>query len=121
MEEIHIIDIDHWHWEDFDELNIRIKPWSSDEYIDPVDDQANFFLQLTAETDEVTGATIFEADHWFVALADAFARRDLDHPDVRFFFEQKIKVLAECWRAEQQSATPNPVEESAMLTEAISG
>ena len=78
-------------------------------------------MKITAESDEIVGATIFYADNWFAALAAAFARRDLDHPDVRFFFEQKIKVLAECWTAEQQSAVPNPAEESAMLTEAISG
>ena len=121
MEEIRIIDFDHFHSEDFDELDIRTKPKTGEEFSDPVDDQPGFFLKIMAESDEIVGATIFYADNWFAALADAFARRDLNHPDVRFFFEQKIKVLAECWTAEQASAAPHPVEESAMLTEAISG
>jgi hypothetical protein len=117
MEEIRIIDFDHFHSEDFDELDIRTKTKTGEEFSDPIDDQSGFYLKIRAESDEIVGATIFYADNWFATLAAAFARRDLDHPDVRFFFEQKIKVLGECWRAEQQSAAANAATESATPAE----
>ena len=111
--EIRIIEVSHWHYEDFDELNIRIKPRAGAEYVDPVDDDDhNFFLKLTAGTDEVTGATIFEADHWFDEIAEAFKQRDVNHPDVRFFLEQKVRAFAEQWVAEHQSEPAQaPTEE----------
>ena len=108
MEEIRIIDVDHYHNEDFDELTIRIKPKTEPALCDIVDDERNFFLEVTAKSHEVVGATILEADHWFDELADAFQRRDLTHPDVRFFFEQKISVFAAQWAAEQHTETLAP-------------
>lgn len=102
MEEVRIIHVNHYHNEDFDELNIRIKPRTGDEFVDSVDEERGFFLKADAATNEVVGAMITEADHWFDELADAFKRRDLNHPDVRFFFEQKIKMFAEAWEAQRQ-------------------
>ena len=101
---------------DFDQFYMLInsaKPVTSVAY--PVDEQRDFHLQIDPHTRQVVGAFVYYAADWFAELADAFARRDLDHPDVRFFFEQKIKVLAEQWAAEPQSAAP--AEESAMPTE----
>mgnify|MGYP001618224103 FL=1 len=104
MEEVRIIDVNLYHNDDFDELNIRIKPWVSPEFVEPVDEEHGFFLKIRAVNDEVMGATILEADHWFDEIADAFKRRDLHHPDVCFFFEQKIRVFAAQWAAAEQHA-----------------
>jgi hypothetical protein len=108
MEEIRIIDVNHYHNDDFDELNIRIKPWVSAEFVDPVDEAHGFFLKVRANNEEVVGATILEADHWFDELAAAFKRRDLTHPDVRFFFEQKIRMFAAQWTAERDAEALAP-------------
>ena len=111
METLPIIDADHWHHEDFDELNIRVKPQAGLEYAHCVDEDHDFFLWLADDTDEVRGAMVMEADHWFDEIAEAFARRDVNHPDVRFFLEQKIRVFAEHWEKErtaEKQAEPSP-------------
>ena len=66
-------------------------------------------MKITAESDEIVGATIFYADNWFAALAAAFARRDLDHPDVRFFFEQKIKSSPSAGQQNNNPPYPTPL------------
>jgi len=107
MDETKIIDVNHWHYDDFDELNILVKPKSGPAFYEIVDEERDFYLIVIAKTNEVVGATITEADHWFDELAEAFQRRDLSHPDVRFFLEQKIRVFAAEW-AEQHDTAPEP-------------
>src|SRR5713226_8065954 len=116
MEEMRITQHDHdVRDEDFDELNLLINgnSYTTISYMDPMDDEHAMHLRINAETDEVIGAMILWANDWFKELADAFQRRDLDHPDVRFFFEQKIRVLAEQWAAERKAAVAETASEAA--------
>ena len=113
MEEITITQVDHYHNDDFDELNLRIdSPSELRLGITHVimEEQHDFHLKVVAKTGEVIGATILEADHWFDEIAAAFQCRDLDHPDVRFFFEQKIRVFAAQWAAAQHTEALAPTQ-----------
>ncbi len=92
MAKVTITYVDHYHQDDFDELNLRI----NDEPAQPasgelVDDEHNAFLKVNPDTKKVVGATVVYADDWFAELADAFQKGDVNHPDVKFFLEQKIK------------------------------
>ena len=109
MEEVKISYVSHYRHDDFDELTVRIndapaRPASSQ----LADDAHNVYLQIDAENQRVIGATILYADDWFEEIAQAFQRHDLDHPAVRFFFEQKIKSFAAQWAAEQRTETLAP-------------
>ena len=109
MDQVKISYVNHYHHDDFDELNIRINDCPARPAISQaIDDKHNFFLQVDAESKQVIGATILYGDDWFDELAEAFKRRDLNHPDARFFFEQKIKAFAEQWATQRQA---EPVEQ----------
>ncbi len=60
-----------------------------------VDDDRNFYFRVDPETDHVVGAMALFANDWFEEIAEAFRRHDLNHPDVRFFLQQKVTALAE--------------------------
>ena len=111
MEEVKISYVSHYRHDDFDELNVRIndapaRPASSQ----LADDAHNVYLQIDAENQRVIGATILYADDWFEEIAQAFQRHDLDHPDVCFFFEQKIKAFAAQWETGQHTQTLAPTQ-----------
>ena len=109
MEEMRITHIDHYQKEDFDELNLLVNDHSSQHSdMDPVDGEHNVYLRIDNRTDEIAGLMIVYANDWFNELADAFQRHDLDHPDVRFFLEQKITAWAERWAAERQRSESVP-------------
>ncbi len=96
MEEVKIEYINHYHDDDFDELNLRINNDPARALVSQLaDDEHNFFLQVDAESHQVIGATVLYADDWFEEIAEAFRRHDLNHPDVRFFLEQKVNAFAE--------------------------
>lgn len=59
-----------------------------------VDDQHGIYLRRDLESDQVVGAVIFHAREWFAQIAQAFANQDLDNPDVRFFLEKKLEIVA---------------------------
>lgn len=92
MEKIRISRMSHIRQDDFDELNIHLKDRVSESTVAEVaDDEHNAFLQVNPESTQVVGATIIYADDWFTEIADAFQRGDGNHPDVKFFLEQKIR------------------------------
>jgi hypothetical protein len=93
MKDIVITSINHYHHDDFDELNLRFDDHPAQSTVAQVaDDKHNVFLQVNPETQEIVGATIIYADDWFAEIADAFRRGDLNHPDVAFFMREKIKA-----------------------------
>lgn len=79
----------------------------------PVNDDANepyhVELRLDIDTGKVVGAMIMPSNSLFDELARAFASRDLNHPDVRFFLEKKLELYAERHREELESALTSPV------------
>ncbi len=99
MEKIVITYVNHYHQDDFDELNLRINDLASQPTSgELVDDEHNAFLQVNPETKHVVGATIVYASDWFAEIADAFQRADVNNPAVKFFLEQRIKE----WIAERE-------------------
>lgn len=91
-----------------------------------VDGDHGIYLRLDIETDRIVGAIIFHAGEWFDDLARAFANRDLNHPDMRFFLEKKLELYAErqadeisrARENEQLSSAPAPpVEEQRTQTD----
>lgn len=106
MEKIEITSINHFHDDDFDELNIRVNDHSPQNAIaEVVDDAHNAYLQLDPKTNNVVGATIIYADDWFAEIASAFQKRDANHPDVRFFLEQKIRTWTQEYQLRRQVET----------------
>lgn len=104
MDQIKITSVNHYHGDDFDELNIRFDNQNSNPtFADPVADEHNVYLQVDAETDTVVGATILYADDWFQEIAAAFQRHDLDNPAVRFFLGKKLEQLIEKRDAQTES------------------
>ena len=69
----------------------------------PVDDERYFLLKVNRETSKIVGAVIFHANDWFAEIADAFQRKDLNHPDVRFFMEHKLREFAQQLHHEMQA------------------
>ena len=59
-----------------------------------VDDQHGIYLRRDLESDQVVGAVIFHAREWFEQIARAFVDQDLNNPDVRFFLEKKLEMVA---------------------------
>ena len=57
-------------------------------------DDEFFFLRVDPETNEIVGATIFSASHYLGQLAHAFASKEFDDPNVRFFLEQRVESFA---------------------------
>ena len=68
-----------------------------------VDDQRNFHFRVDPETGKVVGAMALFANDWFEEIAQAFQRHDVNHPDVRFFLQQLVNVLAQRLTAEPVS------------------
>lgn len=99
MEKVIITYANHYHQDDFDELNLRLNDLTAQPTSgELVDDEHNAFLQVNPETREVVGATIVYANDWFAEIADAFQRGDLEHPAVKFFLQEKIKT----WMSERE-------------------
>ena len=63
-----------------------------------VNDDSNahydIYLRVNPDSHRVVGATIFHADNLFAELAQAFANKDLDNPNVRFFLEKLLEQFA---------------------------
>jgi hypothetical protein len=79
--------------EDADELDLVInvdKPHPAVSHL--VED--DFYLRISPETNQVVGATIFNASLYLGQLAHAFAMKAFDDPNVRFFFERRIESFA---------------------------
>lgn len=79
--------------EDADELDLVInvdKPQPAISHL--VED--DFYLRINPETNQVVGATIFNASLYLGQLARAFAMKALDDPNVRFFLERRVESLA---------------------------
>lgn len=84
---------DYHYYPDSDELDLVInvdKPQSAiSVYVDGV-----FYLRVDPDTHQVVGAMIMNASELFADLARAFALKELDDSNVRFFFERKIEASA---------------------------
>ncbi len=89
MEKMRITD--YHYYPDSDELDLVInvdKPQPADSVY--VDD--DFYLRVNPDTKQVVGATILNASELFADLARAFALKELDDSNVRFFFERKVEA-----------------------------
>jgi uncharacterized protein YuzE len=54
----------------------------------------DFYLRVNPETNQVVGATIFNASLYLGQLARAFAMKAFDDPNVRFFLERRVESFA---------------------------
>ncbi len=54
----------------------------------------DFYLRVNPQTNQVVGATIFNASLYLGQLAKAFAIKAFDDPNVRFFLERRVEALA---------------------------
>jgi hypothetical protein len=84
---------DVFYNEDADELDLVInvdKPQPAISHL--VED--NFYLRINPKTNQVVGATIFNASLYLGQLARAFAMKAFDDPNVRFFLERRVESLA---------------------------
>ncbi len=82
---------DYHYYTDSDELDLVIntdKPQPAVSIY--VDD--DFYLRVNPDTHQVVGATILNASELFAELARAFALKELDDSNVRFFFERKVEA-----------------------------
>ncbi len=78
----------------------------------PVNDETSepyhAYLSINEDTNEVITGFVLGADNLFDDIARAFANRDLNHPDVRFFLEKKFELYAERHRDELEPQ-PEPI------------
>ena len=83
----------YFYNEDTDELDLVL---NVDEPQPAVSDlvEDDFYLRINPETNQVVGATIFNASLYFGQLARAFALKTLDDPNVRFFLEHRVASFA---------------------------
>lgn len=91
MEAMKITDI--FYNQDTDELDLVInvdKPQPAISHL--VED--DFYLRINPDTNQVVGATIFNASHYLGQLARAFASKAFDDPNVRFFLEHRVESFA---------------------------
>lgn len=109
MEKIKITDFYFYQDPDLSELDLFIntdEPASAMSL--PVNDdtgeQYDVYLRVDPETYRIVGATIMYSDNLFQELAQAFANKDLNHPDVRFFLEKKLEAYAFAHADELQPA-----------------
>lgn len=105
MEELNITHMELEEREDFSELYILIntdKPQAADSYL--VDDDHDFYLRVEPETEKIVGAFALFAADWFKEIAAAFEKGDLNHPDVRFFLQQKVNEMASRLPEEMENA-----------------
>ena len=70
------------------------------------DDQHGIYLRRDLENEQVVGAVIFNAQEWFDQIAEAFAKQDVNNPDVRFFLEKKLESVANGDASSQQTQPP---------------
>ncbi len=61
---------------------------------DDTDEKYDVYLRVAPGTGKIVGAMIMYSDNLFRELAQAFANKDLNHPDVRFFLEKKLEAYA---------------------------
>ncbi len=52
-----------------------------------------FYIRINPETNQVVGATLFNASEWFGELARAFASKSLDNPEVNLYIQRKLESL----------------------------
>ncbi len=114
MEKVRITDFYFYDDPDLSELDLVInadKPQSaiSIPVNDDADERFDVYLRVDPETYRIVGATIMHSDNFFQELARAFANKDLDHPDVRFFLEKKLEAYA-LKHADELKPMPAPVE-----------
>jgi hypothetical protein len=78
---------------DTDELDLVInvdKPQPAISHL--VED--DFYLRINPDTNQIVGATIFNASHYLGQLARAFAMKAFNDPNVRFFLERRVEAFA---------------------------
>lgn len=73
-----------------------------------VDDERNFYLRVAPDTGEIVGASALFANDWFEEIAEAFRQHNINHPDVRFFLQQKINALTKRLPLEIQNVQESP-------------
>ncbi|MBI5033410.1 MAG: hypothetical protein HZB51_23055 [Chloroflexi bacterium] len=54
----------------------------------------DIYLRVNPDTQQIVSATIMNASQYLGRLAHAFALKEFDDPDVRFFLERRIESLA---------------------------
>jgi hypothetical protein len=111
MDALKITHIEYENDPDFDELFMLINtPEPQPSYAVPVNDDMDepydVYLDVNPETHEIVSGFIHYARNMFDDLARAFANKDLNHPDVRFFLEKKL----ECYAQKHQDELENSVE-----------
>ncbi len=85
---------DVFYNEETDELDLVInvdKPQPAISHL--VED--DFYLRINPETNKVVGAIIFNASLYFLELARAFAAKEFNDPNVRFFLERRVESFAQ--------------------------
>ena len=105
MEKIRITKFEFTNDPDYSELFMWLnnEPPQS-EYAVPVNDETDepyyVHMDVNPETHKIVSAFVIHADNLFEDLGRAFASKDLNHPDVRFFLEKKLELYAERHAAE---------------------
>ncbi len=85
---------DYHYYPESDELDLVINVEKPREAVSiPLEDEF-FFLRVDPQTNEIVGATIFNASHYLGQLAHAFALKAFDDPNVRFSLERRIEAYA---------------------------
>jgi uncharacterized protein YuzE len=79
--------------EDADELDLVINVEQPQPAVSHLVED-DFYLRIDPDTQQVVGATIFNASLYMGQLARAFALKAFDDPSVRFFLERRIESLA---------------------------
>ncbi len=124
MEALKITDFYFFPDPDISELYLQINsdkplPATSELVNDEMGKRYAVYLRVEPDTDKIVGATIMYADNLFQELARAFANKDLNHPDVRFFLEKKLEAYARAHADELQPApTPDASREREPATTA---
>ncbi len=117
MEKMKITGFHFFDDPDISELDLVIdadKPMPAESVAvnDDTDEPYSVDLRLDIDTGKIVGATIMYSDNLFRELAQAFANKDLDHPDVRFFLEKKLEAYA-LKHADELKPQPIPTPASA--------
>ena len=107
MEKIKITDFYFYDDPDLSELDVFINTDKPPMGISiPVNDDAgeqyDVYLNVDPDNHRIVSATIFYSANLFEELAQAFANKDLNNPNVRFFLEKKLEAYAQAHADELQ-------------------
>lgn len=75
---------------------------------DDTDENYHVDLRVDPETNKIVGAMIMYSDNLFEELAQAFANKDLNNPNVRFFLEKKLEAYAQA-HADELKVSEEPI------------